>query len=126
MRYTHDEAWMLVDGAWRETEPVFVRIKAKRLTKQAYLDAFGRVPPLPSHAFLSDPSRWPIRFGCDDGVLACYADCKWRKISPTELVSNVAVLSEANYMRSFGPTGRRPVPPLPDAAFRSGWSSPLV
>ena len=28
--WTDDEAWILVDGTWRRTEPVFVRIKAAR------------------------------------------------------------------------------------------------
>ena len=130
VRYTYDEAWELVDGAWREIEPVFVA----RLTRQVYLETFGRVPPLPPAAF--DPWRKrPARYGCDDGFAvrfrdheawACYADGTWREISPTELVYNVAVLTEANYMRMFGPASRRPVPPLPNTAFRSGWSSPLV
>ena len=81
------------------------------------------------------PSAKPIKYGLDDGFAvrfrdheawACYADGKWRKISPTELVYNVAVLTERDYLRMFGPTGRRPVPPLPSAAFRSGWRSLLV
>jgi hypothetical protein len=33
VRYTYDETWELVDGAWREIEPIFVG----RLTRQAYL-----------------------------------------------------------------------------------------
>jgi hypothetical protein len=134
VRYTDDEAWMLVDGAWREHEPVFVRIKADRLTRRAYLETFGRVPPLPRAAF--DPCRdRPPSYGCDDGYAvrfrdheawACYADGKWPKISPTEAAFKAALLTEQGYLRMFGPTSRRPVPPLPPEAFRSGWRSPLV
>jgi hypothetical protein len=135
VRYTHDEAWVLVNGQWRQIEPVFARIKADRLTKQAYLDAFGAVPPLPKTAFSPDPWHWPIRYGCDDGFAvrfrdneawACYADGTWREINPSELVYNVGVMTGRDYVDMFGPAGRRPVPPLPDAAFCSGWRSPLV
>src|SRR5215472_9128891 len=103
VRYTHDEAWVLVNGQWRQIEPVFARIKTDRLTKQAYLDAFGAVPPLPKTAFSPDPWHWPIRYGCDDGFAvrfrdneawACYADGKWRKISVTEAVCKAALLTE--------------------------------
>ena len=86
VRYTYDEAWELVDGAWREIEPVFVA----RLTRQVYLETFGRVPPLPPAAF--DPWRKrPARYGCDDGFAvrfrdheawACYADGKVAQDQP--------------------------------------------
>jgi hypothetical protein len=48
---------------------------------------------------------------------------KWREISPLELVYNVSVLTEDAYRQRFD---HRNLPPLPDAAFRSGWRSPLV
>ena len=51
---------------------------------------------------------------------------EWHEIMPSELVYNIGVLTEQNYLQMYGPTGRWPVPPLPDAAFRSGWRSPLV
>ena len=52
VRYTDDEAWLLVDGKkWVQIEPVFAVIHADRLTKQAYLRTFGPVPPLPKTAF---------------------------------------------------------------------------
>jgi hypothetical protein len=55
----------------------------------------------------------------------------WHEISPLDLVYNVGVMSEMEYLRSFPD-----VPPLPDTAFRGDpwaratdrrdWSSPLV
>jgi hypothetical protein len=36
------------------------------------------------------------------------------------------VLTERDYLSMYGPDARWPVPPLPDAAFRSGWRSPLI
>jgi hypothetical protein len=77
----------------------------------------------------------PMKYGLDDGFAvrfrdheawACYADGEWRKISVTEAVCKAALLTERTYWDMFGPTGRRPVPPLPDAAFCSGWRSPLI
>jgi hypothetical protein len=146
VRYTDDEARVLVNGKWRQIEPVFACIKAKRLTKQVYFDAFGPVPPLPKTAFHSPPVRArPPSYGYDDGypvrfthdeAWACYADGKWREISKTESLYKVGVLTEQQYLRSFAP-----LPPLPDIAFArdpywqraqrakrrtSGWRSPLV
>ena len=135
VRWTDDEVWMLVDGAWRAIEPVFARIKADRLTRQAYRETFGRVAPLPSDAFSSDPSRWPIRYGHHkDGTACRFRDAEvwefyggeWHEIMPSELVYNIGVLTERDYLSMYGPSARCPVPPLPDAAFRSGWRSPLV
>jgi hypothetical protein len=135
VRYTHDEAWVLVNGQWRQIEPVFARIRADRLTRQAFRETFGRVPPLPRDAFSSDPSRWPIRYGHHKDGTACrfrnhevweFYGGKWHEIMPSELVYNVKVMTEREYLQMYGPTGRWPVPPLPDAAFSSGWSSPLV
>ena len=45
----------------------------------------------------------------------------WRKADITDVVTSAAVLSEAAYFRNFGH-----LPPLPDAAFCSGWRSPLI
>ena len=134
VRYADDEAWLLVDGKkWVQIEPVFARIKADRLTRQAFRETFGRVPPLPSDSFSSDPSRWPIRYGHHKDGIACrfrdhevWDGGKWHEIMPSELVYNVKVMTEREYLQMYGPTGRWPVPPLPDAAFRSGWRSPLV
>ena len=135
VRYTHDEAWVLVNGQWRQIEPVFARIKAKRLTKQAYFDAFGPVPPLPKTAFSPDPARWPIRYGHHKDGTACrfrdhevweFYGGEWHEIMPSELVYNIGVLTERDYLSMYGPGARWPVPPLPEAAFRSCWRSPLV
>ena len=136
VRWTDDEAWMFVDGAWRAIEPVFARIKARAgLTRRAYRETFGPVPPLPSDAFSSDPSRWPIRYGHHkDGTACRFRDAevwefyggKWHEIMPSELVYNIGVLKEADYMSMYGPGARWPVPLLPDAAFCDGWRSPLV
>jgi len=92
--------------------------------------------PLPKVAFHNPPLRArPPSYGYDDGfavrftddeVWACYADGKWREISKTESLYKVGVLTERDYLRMYGPTGRRPVPPLPDNAFCSGWRSPLL
>jgi hypothetical protein len=79
----------------------------------------------------------PIKYGCDDGYAvrfrvsdyeawACYSDGQWREISITEAVSKCALLTERTYWDMFGPASRQPVPPLPDAAFCSGWRSPLI
>jgi len=93
------------------------------------------VPPLPSDAFSSDPSRWPIRYGHHkDGTACRFRDAEvwefyggsWHEIMPSELVYNIGLLTERDYLQMYGPASRRPVPPLPDAAFRSGWRSPLV
>ena len=51
---------------------------------------------------------------------------KWHEISECELAYNIGVLHKRDYLQMYGPTGRWPVPPLPDAAFRSGWRSPLI
>jgi hypothetical protein len=73
-----------------------------------------------------------IKYGTDDGFAvrfthdeawACYADGEWREISLTEAVCKAAVLTEHDYHRRFG---HRHLPPLPDAAFCSGWFSPLL
>jgi hypothetical protein len=93
VRYTRDEAWELVDGAWRETEPVFVA----RLTRQAYRETFGPVPALPRAAFSSDPSR-RIRYGWYDfgpcvfnhhEAWWCF-NGTWREISVTEVCPRLA------------------------------------
>jgi hypothetical protein len=63
-----------------------------------------------------------------DGEIWCCFDGKWRVPSrPMQVFCYEAgLLTEQAYLRMFGPTGRCPVPPLPDAAFCSGWRSPLV
>jgi len=66
-----------------------------------------------------------VRFTHDE-AWACYADGKWREISVTEAVCKCGVLTERDYLHLYGPGSRRPVPPLPDAAFCSGWRSPLL
>ena len=81
------------------------------------------------------PVTKPIKYACDDGFAvrfrgyeawACYADGQWREISAAEAVCKHALLTERAYWDMFGPTSRRPVPPLPDHAFCDGWRSPLV
>jgi hypothetical protein len=47
-------------------------------------------------------------------------------MSVTEAVCRAGVMSEAEWLRAWGPTGSHPLPPLPPEAFRSGWRSPLV
>ena len=73
-----------------------------------------------------------IKYASDDGFAvrftgreawACYADGKWREISLTEAVCKCGELTEQAYLEQFG---HRHLPPLPDAAFCSGWRSPLV
>ena len=49
-------------------------------------------------------------------------DGHWHEINAADAATKAAVLSAARYHELFGDD----VPPLPDAAFRSGWSSPLV
>jgi hypothetical protein len=75
-----------------------------------------------------------IHHGWDDGGAVvfnlyeawwCY-DGEWKPMSVTEAVCRAGVMSEAEWLRDYGPTGRYPVPPLPDHAFCSGWRSPLV
>ena len=70
-----------------------------------------------------------IHYGRDDGGAVvfnlheawwCY-DGEWKPMSVTEAVYRAGVMSEEAFHREFGS-----VPPLPDAAFRSGWFSPLV
>ena len=77
-----------------------------------------------------------IRYAHDDSFAvrfkdyeawACYADGEWREISAAEAVCKHALLTERAYWDMFGPTSRRPVPPLPDHAFcDDGWRSPLI
>jgi hypothetical protein len=51
-RYTDEEAWVLVDGTWRKSHPIFFLFTGRApLTKKAYREAFGDVPPLPDNAF---------------------------------------------------------------------------
>jgi hypothetical protein len=45
---------------------------------------------------------------------------------PSELVYNIGVLTERDYLSMYGPGAQWPVLPLPDAAFCDGWRSPLV
>ena len=133
VRYTYHDAWVLVDGEWRQIESVFAIIKAKRLTRQAYRETFGPLPPLPKIAFHDPPVRArPPSYGYDDGFAvrftddeawACYADNRWRKISKTESLYSVGVLTKHDYHRQFG---HRHLPPLPDTAFCSGWYSSLL
>jgi hypothetical protein len=70
-----------------------------------------------------------IHYGWDDGGAVvfnlyeawwCY-DGEWKPMSVTEAVCKAGVLTEEAFHREFGS-----LPPLPDAAFRSGWRSPLV
>jgi hypothetical protein len=92
-------------------------------------------PVLPKTAFdPDDPMRARrIRYGHHDGPVVfnlyeawwCY-DGEWKPMSVTEAVCRAGVMSEAEWLRDYGPTGRYPVPPLPDHAFCSGWRSPLV
>jgi len=130
VRYTYNEAWVLVDGAWHETESIFVIIKAERLTREAYLETFGHLPPLPKTAFdPADPLRaGRIRYGHYDGPCVfnlheawwCYKG-EWKPMSVTEAVGRAGLMTEAHYRRTYGH-----LPPLPQEAFRSGWRSPLV
>jgi hypothetical protein len=129
-RYTKREAWVLVDGTWRKGDPVFFRLAGSApLTKREYRKRFGDVPPLPSIAF--DPDHPSAAYGCLDGAptrfthheaWACFTNT-WRKISVTEAITKAALLPELEYLRIFRHRG---LPPLPDAAFRYGWLSPLV
>lgn len=66
---------------------------------------------------------FPTRLA-DTGEIWCCFDGKWSVPSrPTQVFCYEAgLLTEAEYHRIFG----HDLPPLPDAAFRSGWSSPLV
>jgi hypothetical protein len=74
-----------------------------------------------------------ILYGHHDGPVVfnlyeawwCYQG-EWKPMSVTEAVGRAGVLSEADWLRVYGPSGSHPVPPLPDAAFCSGWRSPLV
>jgi len=124
LRYTYHDAWVLVDGEWRQIETAFAIIGRERLTKQAYRETFGPVPPLPKIAFNEPTVRarppsygsddgYPVRFNHDE-AWACYADGKWREISVTEAVCKVALLTEHAYHERFG---HRDLPPLPDIAF---------
>jgi hypothetical protein len=72
-----------------------------------------------------------IHYGWDDGgaVVFTYREAwwcdrfigKWQKMSVTEAVCKAGVLTEEAFHREFGS-----LPPLPDAAFCSGWFSPLL
>jgi hypothetical protein len=63
------------------------------------------------------------RFTSDGEIWVLFGD-KWCEPSrPMQVYCyECAVLSEAEYHRIFGPS----LPPLPDAAFCSGWFSPLI
>jgi len=129
-QYTYNEAWVFVDGVWHETESVFVLLGATRLTREAYLETFGHLPPLPKTAFdPDDPLRaGRIRYGHHDGPCVfnlheawwCY-NGEWKPMSVTEAVCRAGLMTEAHYRRIYGD-----LPPLPPEAFRSGWRSPLV
>jgi hypothetical protein len=129
-RWTYHAAWQLVDGAWCEVEPVFVMLRATRLTKEAFRKTFGTLPPLPRHAF--DPNRRTglISYGCWDGLATrsrgweawlLHADGTWHETNAADVAFKAWVVSEQEFRRTFPDA-----PPLPDEAFRDGWSSPLI
>ena len=75
----------------------------------------------------------PVKYGIYDGFAArltssgeiwvCFNGTWCMPSRPMQVYCyECAVLSEAEYHRIFGPS----LPPLPNTAFRSGWSSPLV
>ena len=74
-----------------------------------------------------------IHYGHHDGPVVfnlyeawwCY-DGEWKPMCVTEALCRAGVMSEAEWLRAWGPTGSHPLPPLPPEAFRSGWRSPLV
>jgi hypothetical protein len=74
---SHHHATETVASTKSQGDPVFLFIKADRLTRRAYRETFGRVPSLPRDAFSSDPSRWPIRYGHHkDGTVCRFRDCE--------------------------------------------------
>jgi hypothetical protein len=53
VRFTDDEAWVLVNGTWHEMNPADAVFEAALLTEQAFHRK--QVPPLPPAAFSGDP-----------------------------------------------------------------------
>ena len=90
-------------------------------------------PVLPKTAFDPDDHLRASRiyYGWDDGGAvifnlheAWWCDSfigKWQKMSVAEAVCKAGVLTEQEFRRWFDS-----LPPLPPAAFRSGWRSPLI
>jgi hypothetical protein len=79
----------------------------------------------------------PVKYGIYDGFAArltssgeiwvCFNGTWCMPSRPMQVYCyECGLLTERDYLRMFGPASRRPVPPLPNTAFRSGWSSPLV
>lgn len=54
-RWTDHEAWVLIDGKWKEFEaPGEVLMNAVAMSEAEYVESFGTVPPLPANAFTRD------------------------------------------------------------------------
>lgn len=45
------EAWVLYGGIWRELGPFEVSFGAGLMTKESFKKTYGKLPPLPKHAF---------------------------------------------------------------------------
>jgi hypothetical protein len=57
VRFTCDEAWWLVDGAWHPISPDEVFLNAAEMREARFTQLFPQVPRLPSNAFKSDNSQ---------------------------------------------------------------------
>jgi hypothetical protein len=51
------EAWAFKEGAWRQADCAVVAMNASVLPKHAFAALFTGLPPLPDHAFRSEPTR---------------------------------------------------------------------
>ena len=52
-RWTHSEAWILVNDQWRKISPTEAVTGAGVLSEQAYARLYSPVPPMPKAAFQS-------------------------------------------------------------------------
>jgi hypothetical protein len=50
-RFNSYEAWVLVGDEWREVNAAQLMFGARVMTKKQLDKTFGRLPPLPEHAF---------------------------------------------------------------------------
>lgn len=50
-RWQPDEAWAYVGDRWVQVDPTDVGVNGRLLTRAAYVQPFGQLPPLPATAF---------------------------------------------------------------------------
>jgi len=101
-----------VKASRRHTHPAFAPHTGE--PKYAYDDGLAIRFALAPHY-----EAWAIYKRHRRGLAPVYGE--WFEYDLTDAVCKAGVLSKADFERLYGDA-----PPLPDAAFRSGWSSPLV